>query len=409
MLSHIARPFIVSLAFIAAPLGLADAATIGPRPLFLVDQMKDGPLKDKLAACVSEIEAGKILTPRLFSIGHRGAPLQFPEHTLESYKAAARMGAGIIECDVTFTKDKQLVCRHAQDDLHTTTNILATDLAATCAKPFSPASGDKKAAARCLTADLTLAEFRQLNGKMDAANPRATDVDSYMSATAGWRTDLYANAAGTLMTHKESIALLKSLGSKFTPELKAPAVPMPFEGMSQTDYAQKLIDDYKEAGVPPSDVWPQSFNLDDVLYWIEHEPAFGKQAVWLDGRYGKDMDIMDASTFQPSMQELKEMGVHYLAPPLWMLVTAKDGKIVPSTYAREAKAAGLKLIAWSLERSGNLAKGGGWYYRSVNEVITQEGDVYALLNLLANDIGVTGTFSDWPATTTFFANCMDLE
>ncbi len=403
------RPLLLALALVSTPLGLAEAATIGPRPLFLVDQMKDGALKDKLAACVKEIEAGKVLTPRLFSIGHRGAPLQFPEHTLESYKAAARMGAGIIECDVTFTKDKQLVCRHAQDDLHTTTNILATDLAATCAKPFSPATEDKRASARCLTAELTLSQFRQLKGKMDAVNPHATDLESYMAATAKWRTDLYANASGTLMTHKESIALLKSMGAKFTPELKAPAVPMPFDGMSQTDYAQKLIDEYKEAGVPPSDVWPQSFNLDDILYWIEHESAFGKQAVWLDGRYSKDMDIMDASTFQPSMKELKEMGVNYLAPPLWMLVTAKDGKVVPSVYAQKAKAAGLKLIAWSLERSGNLTEGGGWYYRSVNDIIKNEGAVYELLDVLANDIGVTGTFSDWPATTTFFANCMGLK
>ena len=68
-----------------------------------------------------------------FSIGHRGAPLQFPEHTKESYEAAARMGAGILECDVTFTKDRQLVCRHSQCDLHTTTNILAIPaLAAKC-------------------------------------------------------------------------------------------------------------------------------------------------------------------------------------------------------------------------------------------------------------------------------------
>ena len=409
MPSSFTRPLLLSLALASAPLNLAEAATIGPRPLFLVDQMKDGALKDKLAACVKEIEAGKILTPRLFSMGHRGAPLQFPEHTLESYKAAARMGAGIIECDVTFTKDKQLVCRHAQDDLHTTTNILATDLAATCAKPFSPAIKGKRASARCLTADLTLSQFHQLKGKMDAANPEATDLESYMAATANWRTDLYANASGTLTTHKDSIALIKSMGAKFTPELKAPAVPMPFDGMSQTDYAQKLIDEYKEAGVPPSDVWPQSFNLDDVLYWIEHEPAFGKQAVWLDGRYGKDMDIMDASTFQPSMKELKEMGVNYLAPPLWMLVTAKDGKIAPSVYAQQAKGAGLKLIAWSLERSGNLTEGGGWYYRSVNDVIENEGAVYELLDVLANDIGVTGTFSDWPATTTFFANCMGLK
>jgi Glycerophosphoryl diester phosphodiesterase family len=56
-----------------------------------------------------------------FSIGHRGAPLQFPEHTRESYVAAARLGAGILECDVTFTEDLELVCRHSQCDLHTTT------------------------------------------------------------------------------------------------------------------------------------------------------------------------------------------------------------------------------------------------------------------------------------------------
>jgi glycerophosphoryl diester phosphodiesterase len=38
------------------------------------------------------------------------------------------MGAGILECDVTFTRDRELVCRHAQCDLHTTTNILDTPL-----------------------------------------------------------------------------------------------------------------------------------------------------------------------------------------------------------------------------------------------------------------------------------------
>jgi len=48
------------------------------------------------------------------------------------------MGAGILECDVTFTKDLELVCRHSQCDLHTTTNILTTPLAAKCSVPFSP-------------------------------------------------------------------------------------------------------------------------------------------------------------------------------------------------------------------------------------------------------------------------------
>ena len=73
-------------------------------------------------AC-SSARTGRFAAPA-FSIAHRGAPLQFPEHTKESYEAGARMGAGIVECDVTFTKDGQLVCRHDECDLHTTTNIV---------------------------------------------------------------------------------------------------------------------------------------------------------------------------------------------------------------------------------------------------------------------------------------------
>ena len=204
---------------------------LGPRPFHLVDQMADGPLKQKLAQCTGPFRRSD------FSIGHRGAPLQFPEHTRESYVAAARMGAGVLECDVTFTKDRELVCRHAQCDLHTTTNILAIpELAAKCSQQFSPAdpASGKKASSKCCTSDLTLAEFRRLRGKMDAANADATTVEQYMDGTARWRTDLYA-ANGTLLTHKESIELFRALGTKFTPELKAPEVPMPFGG----DYTQE--------------------------------------------------------------------------------------------------------------------------------------------------------------------------
>jgi glycerophosphoryl diester phosphodiesterase len=46
-----------------------------------------------------------------------------------------------------------------------------------------------------------------------------------------------------------------------TPELKSPSVDMPFDGFTQEAYAQKMIDEYKAAGVPPRDVWPQSFDI----------------------------------------------------------------------------------------------------------------------------------------------------
>ncbi|MGL5011145.1 MAG: glycerophosphodiester phosphodiesterase family protein, partial [Paracoccaceae bacterium] len=391
-------------------IGLSASATLAqntgfdPRPGYLIDQLPAGGLKDQLSACI-----GNPMTQSTFSIGHRGAPLMFPEHTVESNVAAARMGAGILECDVTFTKDKVLVCRHAQDDLHTSTNILATTLASTCTTPFTPAAGETPATASCRTSEITLDEFRTLTGKMDAGEGTATTVEEYMAGTAAWRTDLYA-AQGTLMTHAESIALFRDLGAKFTPELKAPAVEMPFEGMTQEMYAQSLIDEYKAAGIPPADVFPQSFDLNDVLYWIKAEPEFGAQAVYLDDSYDtiEGWSPMDPATWDHTMAELKAMGVNYIAPPLWVLVTLQDGKIVPSVYATEAKAAGLNIITWTLERSGPLAGGGGWYFQSIADVTTHDGVYFELLHVLAQDVGVVGVFSDWPATVTFYANCMGL-
>lgn len=383
---------------LAAP-AFADRIELGPRPAYLISQMTDGPLKNKLASC-SDMEPVR----SDFSIGHRGAALMFPEHTAQSYRAAALMGAGIVECDVAFTADKELVCRHAQNDLHTTTNILATDLAGDCTTGFTPAQGDAKAAAECRTSDITLAEFKTLNGKMDAANAAATDVAGYMDGTAGWRTDLYATT-GTVMSHAESIALFKELGVKFTPELKTPAVDMPFDGFTQADYAQKMIDEYKAAGIPASDVWAQSFNLEDVLYWINNAPEFGAQAVYLV-ELGGDFNEQDKATWKEDFDALKAQGVNYLAPSMNMLLTDAHGKIEASEYAKAAKASGLKLISWTLERSGPLANGGGWYFQTAKDALHTDGDYFTVLDVLAQEVGIEGMFSDWPATVTYYASCM---
>jgi len=66
------------------------------------------------------------------------------------------------------------------------------------------------------------------------------------------------------------------------------------------------------------------------------------------------------------------------------------------------------LITWTMERSGPLNGGGGWYYQTVKEAINNDGDVMKVLDVLAQQVGVIGVFSDWPATTTYYANCMDL-
>jgi glycerophosphoryl diester phosphodiesterase len=383
-------------------------AQIGPRPFYLVDKMKEGPLKTELSRCTGPFRKTD------FSIGHRGAALQFPEHSKEFYMAAARMGAGVIECDVTFTKDRQLVCRHSQCDLHTTTNILSVPaLAAKCTQSFSPAdpATGKKASAKCCTSDITLAEFKTLTAKMDGFNPDAVTAADYQNGTPRWRTDLYA-ASGTLMTHDESIALIKGFGAKFTPELKAPEVAMPFDGdYSQEKYATQMLQAYKTAGIPPENVFPQSFDLADILFWVKTEPAFAAQAVYLEDRYEKqDLDPNRPETWKPSMAELKASGVKILAPPIYaMLALNAQGEIVPSEYAKAAKAAGLDLIGWSLERDGPLNKGGGFYHKSIKAAIDRDGDTLMVLDVLVKQVGVRAMFSDWPATTTFYASCMGMK
>ena len=106
------------------------------------------------------------------------------------------------------------------------------------------------------------------------------------------------------------------------------------------------------------------------------------------------------------MKELVAEGVNIIAPPMWMLLKLnKNDKIRPSKYARRAKAAGLDIITWTLERSGLLKDGGGFYYQTVTDVIDNDGDAYVALDVLAQDVGILGIFSDWPATVTYYANC----
>jgi glycerophosphoryl diester phosphodiesterase len=60
---------------------------LGPRPFYLVERLSEGDLKHKLAACVADMQS---YLPHDFSIGHRGAGLQFLEHTQEAYEAGRR-------------------------------------------------------------------------------------------------------------------------------------------------------------------------------------------------------------------------------------------------------------------------------------------------------------------------------
>lgn len=402
----------------ASDAAAADAAN--ERPRMLAAALDPGPLRERLMACAREP-----LQRTAFSIGHRGAPFAYPEHTRESYEAAAAQGAGLVECDLSFTADGEPVCRHSQCDLQSSTNILQTPLASTCRVPFTPADAKtgQPAQAQCCVSDITLAQFRTLCGRRDLPDAAATTVDAYL-AGAG-------ELCGTLMTHRESIALFDRLGVDMVPELKQLQVPVaagaastgassagaahgrdiPLAAMTRADMARRLVQDYLDAGIAPGRVSPQSYLLDDIRVWLRDYPAFGARAVFLDGRIETEpgFDPRDASTWRPDMAGLKAAGVRTLAPPIPVLLTLDaEGRIVPSPYALAARAAGFRLVTWTLERSGPLAAGGGFYYASIRPAIRGDGDVYRVLDVLVQQVGISAIFSDWPATTTLYGNCMGL-
>jgi len=168
------------------------------------------------------------------------------------------------------------------------------------------------------------------------------------------------------------------------------------------------VGDYRELGVSPERVYPQSFDLEEIRFWRRYASDYAKNAIWLDGRYKeRGFDPAHPERLEPTMEELATEGLRYLSPLLWVLL-ALDGeerRIVPSAYVRAALKAGLELIPWTLERSGPLSLGGGWYYQSIGAAIRSDGDVYRVLDVLVGEIGVYTVFSDWPATVAFFDRC----
>jgi len=386
--------------------------SLGPRPYYIIQNMTESPLKTQLESC----QNGPFSISD-WSIGHRGGgTLQIPEETVQSTMAGARMGSGILECDVAFTQDRGLVCRHSLCDLHTTTNILLIpELAQKCTTPFTPANATSPATALCCTSDITTEEFMSLCGKMDGSNASATNAMDYQHGTPAWRTELY-DTCGTPMTLDGFITLVDDLPGyrNFTPELKTPPpqVPMPFNGYTQEQYARDVIQAFIDRGIDPARVWPQSFNPPDIFQWIKEFPEFGAQAVYLD-EAGDTPENFTAAVAR--LPELKAQGVNIISPPFNYLLTTTgpdNQTIIPSSYANASKAAGLDIIAWSFERSGPLADvapNEDYYYNTFSAAVHYDGQLFEVLDIMGREIGVAGMFSDWSATVTYYANCMGLR
>lgn len=90
----------------------------------LITSGASGIITDKFAQIETALQtliAPNTLTKTPLIIGHRGNPTNAPENSISSYLLAVSNGADIIETDIYFTKDKQIVAMHDDTIDRTTT------------------------------------------------------------------------------------------------------------------------------------------------------------------------------------------------------------------------------------------------------------------------------------------------
>ena len=255
---------------------------------------------------------------------------------------------------------------------------------------------------------------------MDASNPDATTPQEYQGGTANWRTDLYATG-GTLLSHKESIQLIKSLGAKFTPELKGPNrnAQLQVEDVfgSQKGYAQ-AIDRRVQGGRHPAQGRVRAIVQPQRRPLLDRARATIRQAGCVSRRSRRNHHAAARSEGPEHLEaQHAEAGRTGHQDHRAADVGAVDGgerQDRPFSYAKEAKAAGLDIITWTIERSGRIVEdvlptkgtsSPSFYYQSTLDALENDGDILVTLDALAK-IGILGIFSDWSATVTFYANCM---
>ena len=146
-------------------------------------------------------------------IGHRGAPGYLPDHTLEGYALAIRLGADYIEPDLVATKDGHLIARH-EPNITATTDVARHP---EFASRETTKVVDGFAEQGWFASDFTLAEIKTLG----AVQPLSERPQQF-------------NGRFRIPTFEEVIALAKRYRVGIYPETKHPTyhqdLGLPLEG-----------------------------------------------------------------------------------------------------------------------------------------------------------------------------------
>ncbi|WP_028057840.1 glycerophosphodiester phosphodiesterase [Candidatus Solirubrobacter pratensis] len=333
------------------------------------------------AASAARHRHGETAKPTIY--GHRGASGYRPEHTLASYRLAARMGADYIEPDLVMTKDHVLVVRH-EPAIGGTTDV---------AKHPEFASRRKTKVIDGVTfaddwfvEDFTLAELKTLR-----AVERLPDLRR--------RNTIY-NGRYTVPTFQEVIdlrdQLSRELGRKIgiIPELKHStyhrSIGLPLEELFVQQLRRNRLDDRS------AKVTVQSFEVSN-LKWLDKQIP-NPLVQLLDAKTLKPGDVLASGGSLTYGQMATPAGLREIAKYADIASPSKDyivprdaagASLAPTSFIGDAHRAGLDVVAYTFRVENSFLP--LELRSSANPA--DAGNLFAEIKQFF-DLGIDGVFTD---------------
>lgn len=332
----------------------------------------------------STLSATSVSSPVI--IGHRGASAYRPEHTLEAYELAARMGADYIEPDLAPTKDGVLVARHGNYLTDTTDVASRPDLAHLRTTKVV----DGMELTGWFTEDLTLAELRTLRVRVRHPHlwPEAAAHDGRLG----------------IPTFAEVLALRERLCYELDreigvyPETKHPSyfkdLGLPLE--------EPLVAALAEHGLnrPDAPVFVQSFELANLAF-MHASLGLRTRSIMLLWSYGYPWDSVAAGdpvrdyahyTTREGLAEVAAAGVSGIGPELTMVIAPRsDGSTGEDTgLVERAHAQGLVVHPYTFNAQNSYL-----YTDFRGPDPSGHGDLEGQIRAFL-ELGIDGFFTDNP-------------
>jgi glycerophosphoryl diester phosphodiesterase len=308
-------------------------------------------------------------------IAHRGASGYRPEHTLESYRLAIRLGADYIEPDLVASRDGVLVARH-ENEMSGTTNVASHP---EFAGRRTTKVIDGLELTGWFTEDFTLRELRTLRAveRLPGLRPQNAIFDG--------RCHIPTFQEIIDLVVREERRLGRPIG--IYPETKHPSY---FAGIGLA-LEEPLVDALlrNELAERRSAVLIQSFE---------------------QGNLRKLHDMTDVRLIQLLDEPITQDGLRSLAAYAWGIGADKDlivprnptGRLQsPTKLVQHAHEAGLAVHAWTFRAENRFLP---LDYR-LGPDLDQRGDGIAEYELFLS-LGVDGVFSDHPDTAVAAVNAM---